>query len=311
VDLLLKKIVSLSEKGVEDFQAMQLERKKVKAILHDSRLQMNELQKLCDMVDKAETDLKSFEGNAEKFKDYVKEKKVKKTVLVDHPQHSTICSSCTHVCHQNCGLNEIKTMGSHEFKGCYAFSGANNCCQCPEKCSYTVHYHARKTISTETVTMNEILQDIKAKYDEAIHRKGDTKTQMLTLASSKAVVEEAMQDMSKRILDSCASIQNLCKNFNLVEELDITVQQLEIEAGLLTSFAAKEQAKEFIRSIKNLIDKLSKETDERKKIGIKGGVFQYSSDREQIQIRNMEAERKRLEEEERKSTKKNFGYSTR
>jgi len=168
-----------------------------------------------------------------------------------------------------------------------------------------------KTIGTVTVTMNEILQDIKAKYDEAIHRKGDTKTQMLTLASSKAVVEEAMQDMSKRILDSCAIIQNLCKNFNLVEELDITVQQLEIEAGLLTSFAAKEQAKEFIRSIKNLIDKLSKETDERKKIGIKGGVFQYSSDREQIQIRNMEAERKRLEEEARKSTKKNFGYSAR
>jgi len=154
-----------------------------------------------------------------------------------------------------------------------------------------------------TVTMNEILQDIKAKYDEAMKRKGDTKTQMLTLASSKVVVEEAMQDMSKRILDSCASIQNLCKNFNLVEELNITLQQLEIEAGLLTSFAAKKQANEFIESIKHLIDKLSNEMKERKKTGNTGGAFQYSDEREQNQIRIIEAERKRLEEEARKSRK--------
>jgi len=93
---------------------------------------------------------------------------------------------------------------------------------------------------------------------------------MLNLGNSKQVVDEAMAAMSKRILDSCASIQNLCKNFNLVDELNITLQQLETEAGLLTSFAAKKQAEEFIAQIKSLIDVLSKQADDSKKRGGRG-----------------------------------------
>jgi len=83
----------------------------------------------------------------------------------------------------------------------------------------------------------------------------------MTLSSSRQAVDKAIQDMSKSILDSCKNIQKLCKNFNLVDELTITLRQLETEAALLTSIVARKQADDFIKSIKNLIDQLSKQQE--------------------------------------------------
>jgi len=154
---------------------------------------------------------------------------------------------------------------------------------------------------TET-TMQEVLQDIKAKYEAAVKGKGNAMNQVLTLGDSKSVVEQAMKDMSDRILKSCESIQNLCKNFNLVDELNITLQQLETEAGLLTSFTAKKQAGDFIESIKTLIDNLSKHSS-RKKIGRGSGAFQYRDD-EKKKKKKRGKKRKQPEGDAKKSQKR-------
>jgi len=79
------------------------------------------------------------------------------------------------------------------------------------------------------------------------------------LESSKKAIERAIQDLTQFISNSCTNIQTLCKNFNLVDELHITVRQLETEARLLTSSVARQQSDDFIKSIRNLMDALGKQ----------------------------------------------------
>jgi len=156
----------------------------------------------------------------------------------------------------------------------------------------------KKTLKETETTMEEILQDIKDKFDQAVQGKAGKESEVMTLASSKKAIEKAIQDMSKHILDSCKNIQKLCKNFNLVDELNITLRQLETEASLLTSTVARQQADDFIKSIKILIDNLSKQQAlERKTAPSKkqGGAFTGGAEKTNKPIK---LPSKRKEEEE-------------
>ena len=51
-------------------------------------------------------------SDLEKYKDYIKKTEVKEIELIDAPYHSTICSVCKVVCHDNCSLSEITTPGA-------------------------------------------------------------------------------------------------------------------------------------------------------------------------------------------------------
>jgi len=140
----------------------------------------------------------------------------------------------------------------------------------------------KKRMEETESSMEEILQDIKDKYDQAVQSKQGKEQEMMTLGSSRQAVDKAIQDMSKNILDSCKNIQKLCRNFNLVDELNITLRQLETEATLLRSMVARKQADDFIKSIKNLIDQLSKQqesdrkTQQQQKKTWRWGIYRWS-----------------------------------
>lgn len=178
------------------------------------------------------------------------------TKLVDAPYHSTLCQSCNFVCHDHCGLSEISQTGDNAFLGCAAMSG-NNCVRCPKKCSYTVHYHAKKTMKETTTTMDEILQDIKQKYDEAQKNQSQTKTNIVSITNSKKVINDAIEQLQKDIDKMCHDLKKICSNFNLVDELNQTIHRLEMEAKALTSIEARRTADDFIKAIKTIANGLS------------------------------------------------------
>jgi len=80
----------------------------------------------------------------------------------------------------------------------------------------------------------------------------------MTLSASKNSIQKAIRDTAKNLLKSCQNIQKLCQHFNLAEELGIHLQQLETEAGLLTSLEDRKQADDFIKSIHTLRENVSK-----------------------------------------------------
>lgn len=121
------------------FHDMKNIRFEIKQTLHGVRLQIKKLQDLQDHLNAAQSALGKYSDDAEKFKNYTSKKYVTllflfyslfhyycRTMpvisLVDAPYHSTICSNCNSVCHDNCGLQEITAKGSNAFINCYALS---------------------------------------------------------------------------------------------------------------------------------------------------------------------------------------------
>jgi len=166
--------------------------------------------------------------------------------LVDASYHSTICQNCNTVCHDQCGLSEINHTDSNHFRGCAAMSG-ENCHVCERKCSHTVHYHARKTMTNDTQTMEEILQDIKDKYDNAVRGQSNVKAKITSVADALKLVDQEIDRQKNELLQYCHEIKKICSGFNLVDELHILIEQLVLDSKSLTSLAAITTANNYIK----------------------------------------------------------------
>ena len=79
-------------------------------------------------------------ADAEKYVNYTQNTTVKEKKIVDAPYHSTLCSTCQSVCHDQCGLAEITTKGMakpmqpaqcfQEFHLCIHLLCMVSACQC-------------------------------------------------------------------------------------------------------------------------------------------------------------------------------------
>ncbi len=254
---LCQTIKELSPTSTEAFKQMREQRNHIKSTLHNARLQIVQLQKLQDDLDAAQTALGKYGADAEAFKNYVQKKVVTQNELVDAPYHSTICSSCNFVCHDHCGLNEISNTGDNQFTGCAAMGGSSNCRMCEGRCSYTRHYHGRKTMRQVSKTLETVLADVKAKYDTATQAQQQASQKINSVTSAKQAVDRAISSMNTELVKCCRELKKLCSGFNLVDELHIVLQQLEAEARALNSTDARRTADTFIRSIRQLCDNLS------------------------------------------------------
>jgi hypothetical protein len=257
------RINKLGSKNVEVIKKVRQNRDNIKTVLHEVRLKIANLQQVQFQLDKMEVLLKQGESDQSKYKDYTKKEIITEKILVDAPYHSTICENCNYVCHDNCSLQEISELGSNQFKNCAAFSG-DYCKDCPGKCLYTRHYHAKKTVKTIEKTVEKMLQDIKAKFDSANNKVSDAKSQLKVISSSRDDVNKKIEVEISRLDNSCKEIMTHCTGFNLAAELNNTMQQLTVERSMMSNLAAMATADKFINTIKQIIDGLT----EKSKIAI-------------------------------------------
>lgn len=98
---------------------------------------------------------------------------VQEVTLVDNPDGrlNTICSTCTHICHPDCGLEEITMAGDNAFMACTAFDGTQ-CKNCPEHCSFTTHFHGKKKIVKTARTVESVIDDLLKKFMDAENSEG-------------------------------------------------------------------------------------------------------------------------------------------
>lgn len=171
-----------------------------------------------------------------------------------------VCRKCDHVCHDKCGLNETTTHGNRIFQRCWAMSPEGQCYICPGHCLYTEHYHARKTMKIKQQKLQDVLHDIKAKYDIATRNKSDFQSRVTTTQDAKKMLERALKQKLEEIKHKCAELRRICSGFNLAQELHALIDQLKAEAVMLRNIEAKQQAEEFIRSLSEFCRQL--ETDQ-------------------------------------------------
>ncbi|EGC33226.1 hypothetical protein DICPUDRAFT_154762 [Dictyostelium purpureum] len=257
---LLETVSKLSSVSTKHFGEMKKHRMIIKSTLHKAKVDIGNLQMLQDSLASYQAQLKKANNDVESFKNYTKKTTVATYELKDAHYHSTICSTCNHVCHDNCRLSEISTMGDNAFLGCYAMSGCNNCGICPSKCSYTVHYHDKKTMVSVEKTVEEELKDLKDKFMKSSQLSTQYSGQISTLSDAKKLADETLKKMTTEIVYSCKELKKLCSGFNLVDELQITLTQMEMEAKNSTSFDARKSADEMIRVIREICNTLNKES---------------------------------------------------
>jgi GTPase Era involved in 16S rRNA processing len=214
-------------KSVSAFKNMKDIRNEIKALMHAARLEVSEIQRMQDEIAMFETGLKQANADTIAYKDYTKQQIVDKVELVDAPYHSTLCKNCNHVCHDKCGLDESTVAGAQIFQQCWAMEDGN-CTKCQHKCSYTAHYHAKKTIKVSKQTLNDVLADIKSRYDAASNNSTNFQKKIRTVADAKRLLEKALQQKNAEIIAKCNHLRQICSGFNLASELNALIHQLEV-----------------------------------------------------------------------------------
>ncbi|GAM21993.1 hypothetical protein SAMD00019534_051680 [Acytostelium subglobosum LB1] len=259
VNKMMRSIARKDVVSTSAFGTMRNHRFKIKQTLHKAKIDIKRIQDLQDEVWQAQIMLGQYSSDQAKFQNYTKKKTVMTTEMVDTPYHNTICSECNHVCHEHCGLEEISSKGDNAFTGCVAMNGLNNCSKCPERCSYITHYHGRHTIVKQQKTLEVEIGHMKDKYQKAQMGMSTAQSKISSINDAKQLIESAIKQMTHEITSSCQALKQICSGFNLVDELVITITQMEMEAKLLTSFEARRSADTMIQHVKMISDSLSKD----------------------------------------------------
>ena len=254
-------VVHLSSKisapgGAVDWQSMREARMRLKQALHAALLDTQQYRTVLASLDQAEALMKQNSSDANAFSNFVQRTQQTVTELVDASYHSTICSSCNKVCHDHCGLSEISNAGDNAFRNCAAFSG-DNCHAGSCRCSYTTHYHGRKTMRTTVKTLETVLADIKAKHDKAVTGKAAAASMLTTLASSRANVEQSLRALGQRLLKECESIRKICSGFNILDELYVQLGVMRLEASRTHDLRVRDQLQHLIGQVETLCKNLA------------------------------------------------------
>eukprot|EP01132_Coremiostelium_polycephalum_P008479 gene8479-10420_t len=254
---LIHYIDSTDSVSANDFIEMRKSRDEIQAHLHDVKLEIKNLLKADDEVTIAKAQLEGFETSKDKFKEYTRNVPYEEISLVDAGYHSTICKKCDYVCHDHCSLDELNGVGNSRFKGCCAIDGPDDTCiECPKKCSYSVHYHAKKTMIKTLKTLENVLHEIKDKYDAAIKGINETKLQINTAEETSNSIKKTIKKKSDSIAEQCRKIKSICSGFDFIGELSCTIDLLEMEGHSINTPEARKESDNVIRSLRELVKNL-------------------------------------------------------
>ena len=254
---IVSRITELGDTLTKSLVEVRKSRDELAAALCDMRLEIRRLQDAQKRLDEIENAMAVAKANKSQFASFTKTTRTIVKKMVDAPYHSTICGTCNFICHEGCNLDEIQEYGSHKFTTCSAFFGGDLCRSCPGQCFYMDHFHDRKRIIDEEISLDEVIEDIKSKYDSAAQAYSQALSQQGGLAAARLAVQAGINSLLLRIQQACHSIKNHCSNFNLALELAVMIRQLETERDLLTNLKAIETANLFIKTIKDIVDTLS------------------------------------------------------
>jgi hypothetical protein len=167
-------------------------RNDIKSIIHQVRLELLQIQKIQNQLSQLDSALKQANRDILTYQDYIRVQTIEKIELIDAPYHSTLCTNCNQVCHNNCRLNETKMLGAQIFAQCLVMNNGQ-CQQCRNHCSYLNHYHAKKTIHITYERLYDLLIDLKDKYDQAYENRNNYQEKIFTISETKQLLERALK----------------------------------------------------------------------------------------------------------------------
>ena len=255
-------VTKLSPISTNEFTQIRKIRNNLKNYLHNARLKINELYKLQENIEQAKLITPQLQAEVDKHKNFTTKKQIVQTQLVTAPYHSTLCSNCNTICHDE----ETHRQGARIFDNCSCMNHNGYCKKCPKKCSARNHYHARQTIKYVTVDVDEILKDVQDKYQQSMTALNKTTQNLTQYELTKNSIQFSIDKMAQDIEKECITLKSICKKFNFVDELNILVTQLKQEPQMIQCLQTRQTADIFIENIEYIIRKLN-DIDQKEKKG--------------------------------------------
>jgi hypothetical protein len=155
--------------------------------------------------------------------------------------YNTCCTYCSAVCHENCSLQEISTIGNNRFKYCKAFlssedqfyynfnyayiSQSDFCKKCGH--SYKHHVHSRHLYKREILTKKVFDPRFTARMNEEKNMINQKQEIMEYFDKQAKEINEEIKNSQIRIFKALDTLNSLCSNFNIMKEIDLIKEMLD------------------------------------------------------------------------------------
>ncbi|KAI6656580.1 hypothetical protein LOD99_1375 [Oopsacas minuta] len=183
-----------------------------KAVIEDrEKLKMNinaiktELDKALVIENTCEENLRKLEaekGQIERTKQFKKKVTAHKKVSVPTMNITTFCIQCTHTCHETCGIPNKSDKAR-----CWAMTDGY-CRICPGRCKWNWHQNEPYIYKEEIVEKEEIVKDVKQKFDDATKQLSIYEEMKRSLEREKAKAQENMNKLLGQIKHQIQSLKN-------------------------------------------------------------------------------------------------------
>eukprot|EP01133_Synstelium_polycarpum_P015450 gene15450-18330_t len=112
-------------------------------------------------------------------------------------------------------------------------------------------------MKTITHTLDEEITEMKEKYQQSIEGESSAKLAIKGYEQTLKMAQSAIQSMTVKVAVACTDLKKICRGYNLVNEIGLTMEQMEMEAKLLTSYEARKTAEDMIKVVKSISETLS------------------------------------------------------
>jgi len=185
--------------------------------------------------------------------------------------HSTICNDCIasktpHICHERCGLRELKGENENHFCNCACMTGRKAgrviCGKCPSVegagCGARSHTHRRGYLDMRSATADSAIRDIEAKSKSEEGRYKHATTAKAAAEADLKMVEKRVNTKQEEVAKIYRRILELCSGYNITAELSATISKLQQEAATIRDLEARQDADKQIKRLQDLVVELAK-----------------------------------------------------
>nr|XP_029710194.1 uncharacterized protein LOC115256086 [Aedes albopictus]XP_029710195.1 uncharacterized protein LOC115256086 [Aedes albopictus] len=257
IEELTQNLKQLGGKATEAFKQMRLKKNLIKSQLHGIFLEVKKIQDLQNELDFMKTTQQNISADIEKYSDYKRTRQVEYTELERSIFVRKFCVVCLTPCqdipssfslpHTIPFYRDVTNLVE------YIFRGKCHCGHTPFS-----HYDCKLQSVMKTGTVEEIVQDVKKTYDDSVSKNKAIQSKIGSLDTDIAVLGYVFDLKEAEIRECYHELKKLCSQFNFVHEVQGIMDDMERDARTLASIAARTDAENRIRSIKQLVDTLSK-----------------------------------------------------
>ena len=119
------------------------------------------------------------------------------------------------------------------------------------------HYHDKVKVVETNQTINQVLEDIKAQYDNASRQHQKYSNDASGYQSSLSNLQAAANAKYEHIHKLCFELSKICSRFNFVDELHSNIESMKMDARTIQNINVRKNAEKEIQRLEKLANDLS------------------------------------------------------